>query len=194
MIKEVSVVTPERFAQGLTYADYLGRVKVNRDKFDQYYNNFQVATDAAEALRRLAQHPKGPAKMLILGEEWCPDVFRGMPTAVRMAEVVGMEVRVFPSDSNLDIMGEFLNKGKFMSLPALVFYTWDHQYICHWIERPESVTKEQAEIRECVEREMADADDLEKGRVRRERINHRVPVYQRLTVDDIIALLQQHVV
>jgi hypothetical protein len=91
-------------------------------------------------------------------------------------------------------MGEFLNKGEFMSLPTLVFYTRDHQYICHWIERPESVTKEQSEIRERVELEMVDADDFEKNRVRRERINDRFPAYQRSTVDDILTLLRQHVV
>jgi hypothetical protein len=48
-----------------------------------------------------------------------------------------MELRVFPRDDNLDIMSEVpLNRGESQSIPTLVFYTSDHRYIAHWIERP----------------------------------------------------------
>ena len=41
---------------------------------------------------RSPSRPDGPAKVLILGEDWCPDVFRGMPVVVRMAEAAGLEI------------------------------------------------------------------------------------------------------
>ena len=86
--------------------------------------------------------------MLIIGEDWCPDVYRGMPVMARIAEASGMEIRVFPRDSHLDIMNEFLNKGEYLSIPVAVFYTRDHQYIGHWIERPKAANQEQAQIEE----------------------------------------------
>ena len=33
-------------------------------------------------------------------------------------------------------MAEFLKDGQHESIPALVFYTREHRYLCHWIERP----------------------------------------------------------
>jgi hypothetical protein len=83
--------------------------------------------------------------VLALGEDWCPDVFRGLPVMVRIAEAAGMEMRIFPRDDNLDIMNEFLNKGEHQSIPVFVFYTRDGRYITHWIERP---AKAEAELPE----------------------------------------------
>ena len=90
--------------------------------------------------------PDGPAKVLALGEDWCPDVFRGLPVMVRIAEAAGMELRIFPRDDNLDIMDEFLNRGESQSIPTFVFYTRDHRYIAHWIERPARANAELGEI------------------------------------------------
>ncbi len=60
----------------------------------------------------------------------------------RIAEVAGMELRIFPRDDNLDIMDEFLNRGVSQSIPVFVFYTKDHRYIAHWIERPAKANAE----------------------------------------------------
>ena len=39
MLTATTVITPERFRQGLTWADFLGSAKVNRDKFEHNYDN-----------------------------------------------------------------------------------------------------------------------------------------------------------
>ncbi len=39
MLQITTVVTQTRFAQGLRYADFLAQAKVNRDKFEQFYND-----------------------------------------------------------------------------------------------------------------------------------------------------------
>jgi hypothetical protein len=63
----------------------------------------------------------------------------------RIAEAGGIELRVFPRDENLDIMSEFLNQGQHQSIPTFVFYTSDHRYIAHWIERPAKANAEMGE-------------------------------------------------
>ena len=116
-----SVVTPDRFKSGLTYDEYVARIQRNREKFEYNYRETKLSNEDASACRSLASRQEGPSKVLALGEDWCPDVFRGLPVMARIAETAGMELRIFPRDDNLDIMGEFLNRGESQSIPTFVF-------------------------------------------------------------------------
>lgn len=160
-----SVVTPERFDSGLTYEDYLGRIQRNREKFEYNYRETVLTDDDIVAFRSLVGRAGGPAKVLALGEDWCPDVFRGLPVIARIAEASGLELRVFPRDDNLDIMGEFLNHGEHQSIPTVVFYTSDHRYIAHWIERPAKANAEMGDVMKRYEGlDRTNPDDLAKLR------------------------------
>jgi len=142
-----SVVTPERLSQGLTYKDWIARIDRNEARFQENYDETAVSDDDARALRDLVDKPNGPARCLALGEPWCPDVFRGLPVMARIAEASGMELRVFFRDENKDIMAEFLHHGEHESIPTFVFYTRDHKYIAHWIERPALAQEQMSELR-----------------------------------------------
>ena len=131
-----SVVTAERFAAGLTYQGYRERIQRNQAKFDYNYDETRLVDDDARAFRELASRPDGPARVLALAEDWCPDVFRGLPVMARIAEEAGMELRIFSRDQNLDIMNEFLQQGKHQSIPVFVFYTRNQRHLAHWTERP----------------------------------------------------------
>ncbi len=143
-----SVVTPERFAQGLTYEQWLAAIDRNQDRFKENYEEFALSEGDAAAFEALVARPDGPARCLALGEAWCPDVFRGLPVMARIAEASGMELRVFFRDQNKDIMAEFLKHGEHESIPTYVFYTRDHRYIAHWIERPELANEQMPALRE----------------------------------------------
>ncbi len=144
--QQQSVVTPERFASGFTWEQYLGQIKRNRERFEYNYDGTILTDEDVEAFRSLVGIADGPAKVLALGEDWCPDVFRGLPVMARIAEAAGMELRIFPRDDNLDIMKEFLNQGEHQSIPVFVFYTKDHRYIAHWTERPAKANAELGEM------------------------------------------------
>ena len=146
-----SVVTPERFESGMTYEQYKGHIKRNADKFQFNYEATKISPEDAAALKALAARDNGPAKLLVLGEDWCPDVFRGLPVLARIAEAAGLNLRVFPRDDNPDIMNEFLNHGESQSIPTAVFYTRDHRYIAHWIERPARANAELGDIQKLFE-------------------------------------------
>ncbi len=151
-----SVVTPERFARGMTWQQYLAHIKRNGEKFAYNYEETVLSDGDMEAFRSLAAKANGPAKVLALAEDWCPDVFRGLPVMVRIAEAAGLELRIFPRDQNLDIMEEFLKGGEHRSIPTFVFYTGDHRYLGHWIERPAKADEEMGQVRALFEGKQGD--------------------------------------
>lgn len=190
MASNTSVVTPQRFSVGFTYPDYMAQVNVNKERMDGYYENFQVTAADDAALKALASAANGPTKMLVLGEDWCGDVVRGLPVLARMAEAAGWDMRIFPRDQHHDIMNEFLKEGQWMSIPTAVFYTSDHRYILHWIERPDVADQEQREIEKAIRDENPDISDQDFGRERRTRSAARAEAWQQATVEEIIGKLQ----
>src|SRR5215472_7040079 len=87
-------VSAERFAAAKTYEQYVASIANNRAKFDDNLAKAMVREDLATRLRALAARPDGPAKLLVIGEDWCPDVYRGMPVAKRIADAAGLELRI----------------------------------------------------------------------------------------------------
>jgi len=186
-----SVVTPERFVTGFTYRDYIAQIKVNKEQFETYYASGQLTPDDAEFFRKASRAPDGIGKILVLGEDWCPDVLRGLPVAVRIAEATGIELRIFPRDKNPDIMNEFLNHGEFASIPVVVFYTKDLKQICHWIERPEIANRDMAQIQEQVKKEMPTATDQEFRNALRQRMTGKYPEWQKASVQEMRRMLAE---
>jgi hypothetical protein len=197
MAQQTSVVTPERFAQGLTYEQWIREIDRNEARFQENYEGTRVSDEDAQAFRALVAVPNGPARCLALGEAWCPDVFRGLPVMARIAESCGMELRVFFRDQNKDIMAEFLNRGEHESIPTFVFYTKDHDYIAHWIERPALANEEMPQLRELT----APLRDPDLPQEERQRYIQAYADFQRgpvwagwrdATIREIRELLEQH--
>lgn len=172
MDRTQSVVTPERFLKGMTFGQYVAYAgtpenlkreasggAVRRDWSDYLrvaYAAARLSAAQADAVRWLTAQSNGPAKILVLSEEWSSDCRRDVPMLARLAEAGGMELRIFrrdgqrfsrsqrPSlaeapDSNADIMAEFLNEKNgqvWQSIPVAVFYTKDLEYLYHYIEYP----------------------------------------------------------
>jgi hypothetical protein len=147
MVQKESVVTPERYNSALSYKDFRAQFPQNADKFDFNYENTHISDSDAKALKDLVAKPNGPKKMLVIGVDWCPDVYRGLPVFVRIAEAAGMELRVVERDQNLDIMNEFLNQGEFQSVPVAIFYTDKMDEIYHLTERPKQANEQMGEMR-----------------------------------------------
>ena len=192
MVQEASVVTPERYSQGMTYDQYMETVKVNKARIEEYYSNVALDSEQTARLQELASHENGPARMMVIGEDWCGDVVRELPVLARVAEAAGLELRIFPRDENHDIMNEFLKEGLYMSIPVAVFYDQGHEYICHWIERSEVANREQGEIEAAIRSEQPDISDQDFGRQRRAQTAARAGDWQKATVDELVGLLQEH--
>jgi hypothetical protein len=146
MASSTSVVTPARFATGIpSYQDWMAAIGQRKAEFQRHYDEFKLSDADAAYFKKLVDE-KG-LKALVIGEDWCPDVWRGLPVMARIQEATGMEVRYFMRDQNKDIMAEFLNKGEFESIPTVVFYDGQHNYLGHWIERAKLVDEQMPEVR-----------------------------------------------
>jgi hypothetical protein len=135
-------VSPERFAAAKTYEQYLASITQNLHKFQENYAQTHVPEEYTMRLRRSVARPGGPARLLVIAEDWCTDVYRGLPVLQRVAEAAGIDLRVIERDQNLDVAEHFKKDGQFLSVPTVICFTRDFRYLDHWIERPAAVTAE----------------------------------------------------
>lgn len=152
-----SVVTPERYQQGISYAEWMQQIDRNQDKFEQNYNDMKPNADDVAAIKALMALPNGPAKCCAIGEPWCPDVFRGMPVMAKLAQALDLDMKIFFRDQNIDMINEFLYKGEFQSIPVFVFYTKDHEYLGHWTEKSQK-TREEGPLLQAITSKMRNPD------------------------------------
>jgi hypothetical protein len=174
-------VTPERYAQGMTFEQYVAYVgsadNLAREGFGGYfpdggsfgaprkdqsavfrerYARARLSEPQVAAVKWLAAQPDGPARILVISEDWSSDCRRDVPMLARLAEAGGLELRIFnrdgkkilgtrrpdPSavpDGNHDLMLQFLNTkngGEWASLPVAVFYTREFRELHRYIEYP----------------------------------------------------------
>ncbi len=176
-----SVVTPERFAKGMTFEQYVkytgspenlareawggyhpdaGSIatarKDNSAVFRERHARLRLSEPQAAAIKWLAAQPGGPAKILVVSEDWSSDCRRDVPMLARLAEAGGLELRIFNRDGkkilgtrrpdpgaypdgNHDLMLQLLNPkngGEWASLPVATFYTKHMQELHRYHEYP----------------------------------------------------------
>ncbi len=138
-------MTPERFAQGLTYDDFKSQMTRNQERFADNERQFQLNSSDLTAFAALPQ----PVNVLVLAEDWCGDVIDNLPLLGRIAKESGkLNPRVFLRDQNLDIMDQYLKDGQFRSIPVFVFFDDQWNELGRFIERPESVTERRSRLRQ----------------------------------------------
>ncbi len=118
-----SVVTPERFAKGRTFDEYLKYVgspenlareafgsyfpdggsiaaprKDNSGVFRERYARARLSDDQTAAIKWLAAQPGEPANILVISEDWSSDCRRDVPMLARLAEAGGLALRIFNRD------------------------------------------------------------------------------------------------
>src|ERR1700730_4565254 len=74
---------------------------VRRDNsavFRERYARARLADYQVRAMNWLAAQPNGPAKILVLSEDWSSDCRRDLPMLARLAEAGGLEMRIFNRD------------------------------------------------------------------------------------------------
>lgn len=139
-----TLMTPERFGSGLTYAAYTAQLTQNRERFEKFERE-NVLTDAdVEPFRTLRQ----PLRVAVLTEDWCSDAVATLPLLAALAERSGkLEVRIFFRDQNLDLMDAHLKEGKFRSIPTVIFYDPDWNKVGAWLEKPVVIADLRARLR-----------------------------------------------
>ena len=169
-------MTPERFARGMTFDEYVAFIgspeNLAREGFDirrfslvqprvdwsgffqERHARARLTDDQTAAIRWLAGQPGGPAKILVLSEDWSSDCRRDVPYLARLAEAGGLELRIFTRDGdrmlrqglpattaggNADLVLEYANEKngqRWASIPVAVFFDRDFVELYRYIEYP----------------------------------------------------------
>ena len=116
MDRTKTVVTPERYASGMTFEEYLAYVaspeNLRREAsaaagerrrdwsgwMRSWYDSLRLSDAQTAAIRWLAAQPEGPRRILVISEEWSSDCRRDVPMLQRLAEAGGLELRIFRRD------------------------------------------------------------------------------------------------
>ena len=115
MDRTKTVVTPERYASGMTFEEYLAYVaspenlrregsasgEARRDWsgwMRSWYDSLRLSDAQAAAIRWLAAQSEGPRRILVISEEWSSDCRRDVPMLQRLAEAGGLDLRIFRRD------------------------------------------------------------------------------------------------
>ena len=143
-----SVITLDRFTKGKTFQEYLDSGIRNREIFERNYEDLTVSDSQKAALKELASKPDGLHHVVVIGEDWCPDVYRGAGVAQKIAEAAGVQLRFFERDQNKDMIAEYLKGGEFESIPVFVFYDAKGGELGHFTERPALANEQIHQTRE----------------------------------------------
>ena len=119
-------MTPERFARGMRFDDYvkftgspenLAREGFDIRKFSRVhprldwsdylrdrYGKARLTEEQIGGIKWLAAQPGGPAKIALIAEDWSSDCRRDLPYLARLAEAGGLELRIFLRDGQKILM------------------------------------------------------------------------------------------
>lgn len=169
-------VTPERFAKGMTFDEYVrftgSPENLAREGFDirrfskvrprldwsgylrERFAKAKLTDDQAAAITWLAAQSGGPAKILVISEDWSSDCRRDVPYLARLADAGGLELRIFTRDGdamlmsglpapaaggNPDLVHAFANEKdgqKFATVPVAAFFDREFNELHRYIEYP----------------------------------------------------------
>jgi len=167
------VMSAQRFAKGMTFDEYvrftgtpenlaregstLAGAAPRRDWssfFRERYGKAALSEPQRAAIAALAAQPGGPAKVVVISEDWSSDCRRDVPYLARLAEAGGLTLRIFARDGdtmlreglpeataggNADLVREYANDKngqRFATVPVAVFFTRDFVELYRYVEYP----------------------------------------------------------
>jgi Thioredoxin len=125
------VVTKERFEQGLTLQQYVDHMSVNRERFVEALEEATLEPEDARILEKL----DGARRVIVISEDWCGTCLAHVPYVAKLIEGdPNIEMRLFPRDANLDLMDQFLKKGRYRSIPVFAFFDEHMNELARFLE------------------------------------------------------------
>lgn len=130
------MVTRDRFAQGMTFPEYLAQMRTNKERFER--RMAEAVIDPADRAALVARAPR----ILVITEDWCGDALAHFPTLAKLVDgVPGVEMRVFLRDANPDVMDRYLKRGLYRTIPVFVFFDETMNEVARFMEREDVVTE-----------------------------------------------------
>jgi len=224
------MVSRERYAQGMTFDEYVkfvstpenlkreGSFNMPRKDYGGFlrkaFESAQLSDAQREAWQWITSQPNGPARMLVISEEWSSDCRRDVPVLARLAQAGGLEMRIFPRDGhtisslaspdpkespNADLMAQFLRKRDgqtFQSIPIAAFYTKGFDHLYTYMEFPQIYRKDRVVSAIRAPKPGESKDDTAKRGLGDFFAFQQTPffrLYAAAAVDEIVAMLHERI-
>ena len=125
------MVSKERFEQGMTLQQYIDHMSVNRERFVEALEDVTIRPDEAKILDQLP----GTRRVLVISEDWCGTCLAHVPFVAKLVEGrADIDMRLFPRDANLDLMDQYLKKGRYRSIPVFAFFDEHMNELARFLE------------------------------------------------------------
>jgi hypothetical protein len=132
------MVTAERFAQGMTFPEYLARMGANKERFVRRLEEAAIRPEDREALHALGRK----LRVLVITEDWCGDALVSFPALARLvADDPDVEMRVFLRDESPDVMDRYLKRGLYRTIPVFVIFDERMNELARFTERQDVLTE-----------------------------------------------------
>ncbi|WP_047983657.1 thioredoxin family protein [Ornithinibacillus californiensis] len=131
------------FEKAMTHQEYIEEMETHKENLLHIYNSFTAPEDT-DFFNNLKDKK---LRVIVLTEDWCGDAMMNTPILLHLAEKTNMEVRMLLRDQNLELMDQYLTKGKSRSIPIFIFIDTDGNEVAKWGPRAEYVQQFVDEIR-----------------------------------------------
>lgn len=143
----MGTIGAERWQRGMTYEQFKDAMTRNRERLEANEERVSLSPEDKKAFEKLAR----PLKVMVLAADWCGDVVANLPVLARVARETGkLDLRIFERDANPDLIDQYLNQGKYRSIPVFAFFDDGFREVGVFIERPASVTELRARRRAAI--------------------------------------------
>lgn len=134
---QAPALTKERFLAATTFAEYVDRMKVNKETMLQHVEEVQVPADDLAWWKA-----QGKLNAFVLTYDGCGDALYNLPVLAKIAQQCpNIDLRVVQRDENIDIIDQHLNQGTYRSVPCFIFLDENFQEIANLKERAESMSR-----------------------------------------------------
>ncbi len=130
------LIDPARVAAAPDLEAYIESTQKNAELWRAVYRTASVDPAAVENLDGMS----GSWTLLVLSEDWCMDTVSTLPVIGRLAERVGMDLRVLGRDANPDLMDTHLASGT-RSIPVVMVLDESFVEWAWWGPRPATLQR-----------------------------------------------------
>jgi hypothetical protein len=124
-------LTPDIFARGLSWEDYLRSMRTNQELLRRKLAGFRLPDPEAERWKHAPV-----AYVLVFTEDWCQDSISALPPLIAIMEVAPFELSVMCRDDELALQ-RALTHQEFPPVPLFIFYDFQWNELGRFIEMPQ---------------------------------------------------------
>jgi hypothetical protein len=126
----MSVDPADFYNNGMSWDEFVASATHNIDRMKMFYDEFEFDEDTAVFFAS-----RSPLQVLVIGEDWCPDVVQNAAMVAKIGEEVpGMEVSIVGRDDNPELMDLYEAGGK-RRIPVIAFFDMTFRELARWTGR-----------------------------------------------------------